>query len=263
MLTWSIAIVLCVVLLKYYVSDTPEVVVIEKDVALATTTRTSTAADFTTEAGNGTGSCAYVDLMIVPKNDANTETCETCPRIRIKLRPEIGGRPSVDYLCRLAHRMKGKINRDAAECVPDGPGSCFYRNERGLLLQGKFDPTIMSEMAESKGPCPSEDAAQVYETRTCFEHDPNCGCHGPMMTQGDVAWAAGKGKGPDFFIYTMGGEPMRDWGHDHTVFGEVDLKTDAENIEAMKMITSGRNIPRPGMKLLREKVYFTLRPPGA
>ena len=37
--------------------------------------------------------------------------------------------------------------------------------------------------------------------RKCPSHDPNCGCHGPIMSKGMVGWAGGSA-GPDLFIYT-------------------------------------------------------------
>ena len=54
----------------------------------------------------------------------------------------------------------------------------------------------------TKGDCPR--GAKLDPKRKCFAHDPQCGCHGPIMTQGMVAWAGG-GTGPDFFIYTGAG----------------------------------------------------------
>ena len=50
-----------------------------------------------------------------------------------------------------------------------------------------------------KGACP---AGVVPDgKRACPKHDPNCGCHGPLMSKGMVGWAGG-GAGPDLFIYT-------------------------------------------------------------
>ena len=73
----------------------------------------------------------------------------------------------------------------------------FYRAEKQLLLQG-----IISEGPRNKvvlGPCPNPD----YKPKSkCPSHDPNCGCHGPIMTKGMVGWAGGGG-GPDFFINTF------------------------------------------------------------
>mgnify|MGYP004300881927 CR=1 FL=1 len=37
--------------------------------------------------------------------------------------------------------------------------------------------------------------------RKCPSHDPQCGCHGPIMSKGMVGWAGGSA-GPDLFIYT-------------------------------------------------------------
>lgn len=75
----------------------------------------------------------------------------------------------------------------------------FYRVENQLLLQG-----IISEDSVPKntilGPCPDYAKYQNHATK-CPAHDPNCGCHGPVMTNGMVGWAGGTG-GPDFFITT-------------------------------------------------------------
>ena len=50
-----------------------------------------------------------------------------------------------------------------------------------------------------KGDCP---AGVVPDgKRACPKHDPNCGCHGPIMSKGMVGWAGGSA-GPDLFIYT-------------------------------------------------------------
>ena len=104
----------------------------------------------------------------------------------------------------------------------------FYRAEHNFLLQGVMGDRIAAKNIE-KGPCPvGVDLAEEYPNRSvlseikrlqkqrnseifvclfcrrCFEHDPNCGCHGPIMTRGDVGWAGG-GTGPDFFIVDTDG----------------------------------------------------------
>ena len=83
----------------------------------------------------------------------------------------------------------------------------FYRAEKQLLLQG-----ILSEWWAGRrnivelGPCPIEH----YKSKLkCPPHDPNCGCHGPIMTKGMVAWAGGA-HGPDFFINTFVSNSMVD-----------------------------------------------------
>lgn len=41
-----------------------------------------------------------------------------------------------------------------------------------------------------KGPCPKGIDPEVdFPDRRCFPHDPDCGCHGPIMTRGFIGWA--------------------------------------------------------------------------
>lgn len=88
-----------------------------------------------------------------------------------------------------------------------------------------------------KGACPPD--AKLDNSRRCPSHDPNCGCHGPLMERGMVAWAGG-GIGPDFFIYT-GATTAKHWQHDHTVFGEIADASSWEALAALYMLPS-----RPG-----------------
>jgi len=72
-----------------------------------------------------------------------------------------------------------------------------------MLLQGVIahHPSAASEddvVVVRLGPCPIENYVPENE---CPKHDPDCGCHGPVMTRGMVGWAGG-GSGPDFFINT-------------------------------------------------------------
>lgn len=74
----------------------------------------------------------------------------------------------------------------------------FYRAEKQLLLQGIIGDDSVPKNTKL-GPCPEEN----YKPKNkCPSHDPNCGCHGPIMTKGMVGWAGGGG-GPDFFINTF------------------------------------------------------------
>ncbi len=76
----------------------------------------------------------------------------------------------------------------------------FYRADSNLLLQGIIaDPYTVPTNVVTLGPCPTKNHVSKVQ---CPEHDPNCGCHGPIMTRGMVGWAGGKG-GPDFFINTF------------------------------------------------------------
>ena len=109
-----------------------------------------------------------------------------------------------------------------------GCGGELYRSEKDFLVQGRINcaagaavPTVV------KGSCPA--GVELPKSRACPSHDPNCGCHGPIMGKGMVGWAGGSA-GPDLFIYTahmdpsrcpVGGCEARHWSHDHTVFAEV------------------------------------------
>ena len=92
----------------------------------------------------------------------------------------------------------------------------LYRSET-FLVQGRFDCGKRSMPAVAKGACPS-DVTPVAD-HICPPHDPQCGCHGPIMERGMVGWAGG-GAGPDFFIYSHASAASH-WGNDHTVVGEV------------------------------------------
>ena len=74
----------------------------------------------------------------------------------------------------------------------------FYRSEKQLLLQGIITDDSVPRN-KHLGPCPVKDYKPELD---CPSHDPECGCHGPIMTKGMVGWAGG-GEGPDFFINTF------------------------------------------------------------
>jgi hypothetical protein len=114
--------------------------------------------------------------------------------------PELSGESSVRYVANV-------VALAAAASSSGGCERCkFYRAEPGMLLQGVIAHHPSSSAASSKedddvvrlGPCPIDDYVPKNE---CPKHDPNCGCHGPVMTRGMVGWAGG-GSGPDFFIDT-------------------------------------------------------------
>jgi len=122
--------------------------------------------------------------------------------IRIVLRPDLSPE-SVEYI---------------TETVRTGCQRCnLYRAERPGVLQGRIVGAF-TDAAQTvrKGPCPAG-----YETvpNHCPDYDASCGCHGPVMTRGLVAWAAGK-TGPDFFVNDY--VPTAHWwGTTHTCFGEI------------------------------------------
>lgn len=131
----------------------------------------------------------------------------------------------------------------------------WYRNEPWGVLQGRLacGPDMPPVV---KGPCPS--GAVLDPNRECFAHDPDCGCHGPVMRRGMVAWAGG-GSGPDFFLYT-GAEPARHWQNDHTVFGEI---ADDESWEAIARLHALPATDRRGMTMLDAKHPLVVQVPDA
>jgi hypothetical protein len=96
--------------------------------------------------------------------------------------------------------------------VTNGCERCaFYRAEKPGIFQGIMKSKSSMEDAITKGLCPPEYQDSQQE---CPPHDPNCACHGPIMTKGMVGWAGG-GIGPDFFIDTYE-NPATHWGNQHT-----------------------------------------------
>lgn len=133
------------------------------------------------------------------------ETSEST--INIRLIPIVSGPTSRDFVTTMATYHGG---------------GRFYRAENQFLLQGSIEPhpNYNDRNAVEKGPCPpGVNLEAEFPDRPCFEHDPNCGCHGPIMKKGDVGWAGG-GVGPDFFIVDSP-RPVIHWAHDHTVWGRI------------------------------------------
>ena len=132
------------------------------------------------------------------------------------------------------------------------------RSEKDFLVQGRIAcpggtagvPKVV------KGSCPP--GVQVDRSRACPSHDPQCGCHGPIMGKGMVGWAGGSA-GPDLFIYTaamdmarcpVGGCQATHWSRDHTVFAEVaDEATWAAIAELYKL-----PVRRSGMTFFADKL---------
>mmetsp|Transcript_24426 Transcript_24426/g.48648 ORF Transcript_24426/g.48648 Transcript_24426/m.48648 type:complete len:266 (-) Transcript_24426:426-1223(-) len=150
---------------------------------------------------------------------------------KIVLRPDLSPE-SVQYVVEAASFPCNRCN--------------FYRAESGLLLQG-----VMAVEAVKKntvlGKCPDRDH---FVSGECPKHDPDCGCHGPIMTRGMVAWAAGRA-GPDFFVNTHL-EPVGWWEHQHTVWGEI---RDDASFAVLDRILA---LPTHGtqLKYLDEKISF-------
>ncbi|KAL7467980.1 hypothetical protein ACHAXS_008205 [Conticribra weissflogii] len=168
--------------------------------------------------------------------------------IKIHFTPEYSGIASIRYLLSTVQ---------SSSCVKQKGCLCerckFYRAEPNLLLQGVIADTVPRN--KELGPCPlSSTEREEYESkrRTCPEHDPNCGCHGPVMTKGMVGWAGGGG-GPDFFVNTHEA-PVQWWEMQHTVWGEV---RDEESFGVVEKIY---NLPAhlTSMRMLDEEIEFYL-----
>jgi len=100
--------------------------------------------------------------------------------IRIKLRMEYS-KESLAYVREL-------VDRGCEDCR-------LYRAEKPAILQGVMGNQDVP-VPKQRGSCP-----EGFESvpNDCPEWDRECGCHGPVMERGMVAWAAGA-TGPDFFI---------------------------------------------------------------
>ena len=163
--------------------------------------------------------------------------------IRIRLRPDLSGPLSVDHvkaLCSLGASADGR--------------RAFYRAEAWGVLQGEMAHAGLPEPSQ-KGPCPAGVDPSLFRPpiRKCFDHDPGCGCHGPIFEPGMVGWAGGLGGGPDFFVWA-GAEPASWWSHDHTVWGELaDAASWAAVARALQLPTHGGD-----MAMLDTKVPFTM-----
>ncbi|KAL1514818.1 hypothetical protein AB1Y20_003903 [Prymnesium parvum] len=165
--------------------------------------------------------------------------------LRLKLLPEFS-QSSVDFM------------RYAAATGCNGE---LYRSEKNFLVQGRISCPKAGKGEQqpkvAKGDCPS--GTEQAKPRKCPPHDPNCGCHGPIMTKGMVGWAGGSA-GPDFFIYTahmeackVGGCPATHWNHDHTVFAEVADKETWDALEALYTLPTTNR----GMVFFQDKITIT------
>jgi cyclophilin family peptidyl-prolyl cis-trans isomerase len=158
-------------------------------------------------------------------------------KIRIVLRPDLSP-GSIDYI----HRVID--SKSCKRCK-------FYRAEKPGILQGVLANSDVGFNKE-KGKCPP--GAEKVSTGDCPEWDPHCACHGPLMTRGMVAWAAGQAGGPDFFI-DMYQRPAAFWGTQHTNFGQIVEE------ESLKLVDSIFELPkyeRGGMTLLTDDIHFDM-----
>ena len=155
--------------------------------------------------------------------------------IRIQLRPDLS-KESVVYLEHLV----------AAGCK-----QCrFYRAEPGIF-QGVIGNRGQVPVNKVFGKCPSKELES--NPRHCPPHDPQCGCHGPIMERGMVGWAGGTSGGPDFFI-DMYKRPALHWQTQHTVWGYL---ADEQSFHLVDELIAMPSTKRGGMSLLNDEIYFT------
>ncbi|GAX18814.1 hypothetical protein FisN_26Hh115 [Fistulifera solaris] len=156
--------------------------------------------------------------------------------IRIVLRPEWSAE-SAQYVQRL---VVGQCQR----CQ-------LYRAEKPGILQGILAAAPDVPLPPIKGTCP---AGAEHVHNECPPWDKECGCHGPVMERGYVAWAAGK-TGPDFFI-DLYPKPAVWWGTQHTVWGEI---TDPASLLLIdEYIFSLPTHKQEGLTMLDEPIQFEL-----
>jgi hypothetical protein len=192
------------------------------------------------------GSSASIVRLSLSSPDFPAGDSAAQKEIKIRLRPDLSGQTSTDFVQHLAGTDAGGTFK-------------FYRAERWGVLQGEIShPSVPTTVAH--GPCPADiDGVALYKARNCFAHDPNCGCHGPTFTEGMVGWAGGAGGGPHFFIYADG-KPATHWSHDHTVWGEV---ADAQSLATVKAVLRGFPIDEgSGMAMLVHPLTFTMHMEG-
>jgi hypothetical protein len=162
--------------------------------------------------------------------------------VKIIMRPDLS-EESVDYIHRLIR--SGPCHR----CN-------FYRADKPGILQGimaNINPDTGTGIAENgiKGTCPPG-----FENvkNDCPAWDKQCGCHGPVMTKGAVAWAAGQAGGPDFFIDNYN-KPAKFWGTQHTNFGFI---TDEESFKVISKILNQPTKFAGGMAHLLKPIHFEM-----
>ena len=139
------------------------------------------------------------------------------------------------------------------EAAQLGCTGSIYRNEANFLLQGVLDCFDKLKTTVEKGACPP--GATKDPNRVCPAHDPECGCHGPIMLTGMVGWAGGSA-GPDWFVYT-GIPPMTWWGRDHTIIGNIADQASTDTLKEIATLPAA--IGGGGMLMLKQKLQFTLR----
>ena len=164
--------------------------------------------------------------------------------IRITLRPDLS-QGSVDYIHKLVESYG-----EGERCMHCN----LYRSEKPGILQGIMENKNVVPVNTVHGSCPP-DGVSKHVVNDCPEWDKNCGCHGPVMTRGSVAWAAGDAGGPDFFIDGYP-EPAKWWGTQHTNFGRIE---EEDSLKILDFIFTLPTTAEDGMDFLKESIHFDLR----
>jgi len=181
----------------------------------------------TVQAGASSPPPPKPEALVTPTAVATPGAADVDEIIKIEL--TVNGQPMAVRLKLLPRHSPSSVEfvRHAAASRCRGE---LYRSENHFLVQGRISCSALPDGPKVpqviKGQCP---LGVKVEGRQCPSHDPQCGCHGPIMSKGMVGWAGGSA-GPDFFIYTahmdlnrcaVRGCPATHWSHDHTVFAEV------------------------------------------
>jgi cyclophilin family peptidyl-prolyl cis-trans isomerase len=148
--------------------------------------------------------------------------------IRIGLRPDLS-RESVEHIRNIVE------NNNCEKC------EMYFASKKEEMVQGIMGPKTGMGLPP-KGNCP--EGFEAVEN-VCPEWNPNCGCHGPVMTHGMVAWAGGQA-GPHFFIHDKK-EPATGWGTIHTVWGEI------RDDESFKVVEHILELPKKNKKGFLDK----------
>eukprot|EP00533_Pseudo-nitzschia_delicatissima_P001721 CAMPEP_0116083562 /NCGR_PEP_ID=MMETSP0327-20121206/3342_1 /TAXON_ID=44447 /ORGANISM="Pseudo-nitzschia delicatissima, Strain B596" /LENGTH=303 /DNA_ID=CAMNT_0003574463 /DNA_START=121 /DNA_END=1032 /DNA_ORIENTATION=- len=162
--------------------------------------------------------------------------------IKITLRPDLS-QGSVDYIYKLVESYGGNGKR----CMHCN----FYRAEKPGILQGIMANEGVVPTNSVRGSCPP---GATSVKNDCPEWDEHCGCHGPVMTRGSVAWAAGDSGGPDFFIDAYP-NPADWWGTQHTNFGFIEDPASMEIIDGIFELPAN---DENGMTYLKNNIHFDL-----
>jgi cyclophilin family peptidyl-prolyl cis-trans isomerase len=177
------------------------------------------------------------DTATISKVDEETVVISTKHgKLKIVLRPDLS-KESVEYIRQIVNENKCK------RCN-------LYRAEKPGILQGIIDGGLDMDAKVTKGKCPPGFESKKQE---CPAHDPQCGCHGPIMTKGMVGWAGGD-TGPDFFIDSYE-RPAKFWGNQHTVFGQI---RDDASFAVIEKIYELPATNKGGMTFIDEKIQFML-----